>query len=275
MEMKASSDATIQEWSDDEDEKGAALRWRYTVLGGLSLVLGVVAWQVAALFTSKLFFAGPWQTGEAFVKLLRSGELQPQLWVSGQEFFYGFGLAALVGVPVGFAMAVSRSVEAVADPWTSILYATPRLALGPLLIVWLGIGISSKVVLVFLGAVFPIVINTYAGAKNIDAQMKLVAHAFGATRWQQFRSILVPGALPHVISGFRIGAIQGILGVIVGEFFGSRRGVGNMIFAAAETFDTAKMFVGIAIFAVGGLIASFALRAVEKWYAPWRQNVLE
>lgn len=271
--METSSGTTIQEWSDDE--KGAARRWRYTALGGLSLVLGVVAWQVATRFTSKLFFVGPWQTVEAFVELLRSGELQPQLWVSGQEFFYGFGLAALAGVPAGFAMAVSRGVEAVADPWASILYATPRLALGPLLIVWLGIGISSKVVLVFLGAVFPIVINTYAGAKNVDAQMRLVAHAFGATRWQQFRSILIPGALPHIISGLRIGAIQGILGVIVGEFFGSRGGVGNMIFAAAETFDTAKMFVGIAIFAVGGLIASFALKAVEKWYAPWKQNVPE
>ncbi len=272
MKMKTLSGTTPQEWPEDEDAKGAAWRWRYMALGGLSLLLGAIVWHVITLFTSRLFFVGPWQTAEAFFELLRSGELQPQLWLSGQEFFYGFGLAAIVGVPVGLAMAVSRGIEAVANPWTSILYATPRLALGPLLIVWLGIGISSKVALVFLGAVFPIIISTYAGTKNVDAQMKLVAHAFGATPWQQFRSILIPGALPHIISGLRIGAIEGILGVLVGEFFGSRGGVGNMIFAAAETFDTAKMFVGIAVFAVCGLTASFALKAVEEWYAPWRQQ---
>ena len=248
---------------------------RYMLLSVLSVLLGVVAWQVTSRFTSKLFFVGPWETGAMFVQLLRSGDLEPNLWVSGIELAYGFGIAILIGVPVGLAMAISRRVEAVVDPWASILYATPRLALGPLVVLWLGIGISSKVLLVFLGALFPILINTYVGAKNVDAQMNLVAHAFGATRWEQFRSILIPGALPHIISGFRLGAIQGILGVIVGEFFGSRGGVGNMIFAASETFDTATMFVGIAIFAMAGLIASFALRLIEKWYAPWRQNASE
>jgi len=259
-------------------EKGGAGRGprrRYTLLSILSVVLGVLAWQVTARFTNKLFFVGPRETGAAFVELLRSGDLQSDLWVSGLELSYGFALSVLIGVPLGLAMAISRRTAAVLDPWTSILYSTPRLALGPLVVLWLGIGISSKVLLVFLGALFPILINTYVGAKNVDAQMKLVADAFGATRWEQFRSILIPGALPHIISGLRLGAIQGILGVIVGEFFGSRRGVGNMIFAAAETFDTAKVFVGIAIFAIAGLVASLALKAVERWYAPWRQNALE
>jgi len=259
----------------EKEGTGGGPHRRYMFLSILSVLLGVVAWQVTARFASKLFFAGPWETGVAFVELLRSGDLQPDLWVSGLEFSYGFGLSILIGVPVGLAMAISQRVEAVVDPWASILYSTPRLALGPIVVLWLGIGISSKVLLVFLGALFPILISTYVGAKNVDAQMKLVAHAFGATRGEQFRSILIPGALPHIISGFRLGAIQGILGVIVGEFFGSRRGVGNMIFAAAETFDTAKMFVGIAIFAAAGLVASFALRAIEKWYAPWRQNASE
>jgi len=271
--MKEDNEVVTPEW--EGPGRGAAPRRRYIALGTLSLVLGVIAWQVIARFTNKLFFVGPWETVEALLELARSGELQPQLWLSGLELAYGFGLAALVGVPVGLAMAVSRNVEALLDPWASILYATPRLALGPLVVLWLGIGISSKVLLVFLGAVFPILINTYVGARNVDAQMKLVAHAFGATRSEQFRGILIPGALPHILSGCRLGAIQGILGVIVGEFFGSRGGVGNMIFAAAETFDTAKMFVGIAIFAVAGLLASFALRTVEKWYAPWKQNAPE
>lgn len=274
--MKHENEAVTLEWPEQEDkEREQAPRRMYVVLGALSLVLGVIAWQVIARFTNKLFFVGPWQTVEALVQMVRSGELQPQLWLSGEELFYGFGLAVLAGVPVGLAMAVSEGVEAMVDPWASILYATPRLALGPLVILWLGIGISSKVLLVFLGAVFPILINTYVGARNVDSRMKLVAHSFGATRWEQFRSILIPGALPHILSGFRLGAIQGILGVIVGEFFGSRGGIGNMIFAAAETFDTAKMFVGIAIFAVAGLAASFALRTVEKWYAPWSENALE
>jgi ABC-type nitrate/sulfonate/bicarbonate transport system permease component len=253
----------------------AGPRRRYMLLSILSVLLGFVAWQVTARLTSKLFFAGPWETGASFVGLLRSGDLQPDLWVSGVEFSYGFGFSILIGVPIGLAMAVSRDVEAVVDPWASVLYSTPRLALGPLVVLWLGIGISSKVLLVFLGALFPILINTHVGAKNVDSQMKIVAHAFGATRWEQFRSILIPGALPHIISGLRLGAIQGILGVIVGEFFGSRRGVGNMIFAAAETFDTAKMFVGIAIFGGAGMIASFSLKTIEEWCAPWRQNASE
>lgn len=257
------------------EETKTAPRRRHVFMGALSLVLGLVAWQVIAQFTNRLFFVGPWETAKTFVLLLETGQLQPQLWLSGQELFYGFGLAVLVGVPLGLAMAVSKGIEALVDPWASILYATPRLALGPLVILWLGIGISSKVLLVFLGALFPILINTYVGAKNVDAQMKRVAQSFGATRREQFGSILIPGALPHIIAGFRLGAIQGILGVIVGEFFGSRGGVGNMIFAAAETFDTAKMFVGIAIFAVTGLVVSFALQRIEKRCAPWTQTLAE
>src|SRR3546814_16678032 len=105
-------------------------------------------------------------------------------------------------------MAISRRVEAIVEPWAWILNATPRLALGPLVVLWVGIGIWSKIVLVFVGAVFQILINTYVGAKDVDGQMRLAARAFGASRREQFLTILLTGALPHLISGLRLAAIK-------------------------------------------------------------------
>lgn len=250
-------------------------RRRQRLLSAGSVLAGIVVWHVVAQFTHPFFLVGPLDTIAALGEVVWSGEYGWHLWLSAQEFVYGFTLAVALAIPLGLAMAVWRDVETVLDPWVSILYSTPRLALGPLVVLWFGIGVSSKVALVFLGAVFPVLVNTYVGAKNVDAQMQLAAHAFGASRWEQFRTILVPGALPHIISGLRLGAIQGILGVLVGEFFGSRGGVGNMIFSSAQTFETAKMFVGIATFAVAGLGVSVALRRLEQWYAPWRQPAMD
>ena len=256
----------------EKDKDRVARGSEYAWISVASVVAGLAIWHVISLLTNPLFLVGPVETVVEFGELVTSGEYFPHLWLSGQEFLYGFGFAILVGVPLGLAMAISRRAEAVVEPWAWILNATPRLALGPLVVLWVGIGIWSKIVLVFVGAVFPILINTYVGAKDVDGQMRLAARAFGASRREQFLTILIPGALPHIISGLRLGAIQGILGVLVGEFFGSRGGIGNMIFAAAQTFETAKMLVGIVTFAVAGLAVSMSLRWLEAYLAPWRRG---
>jgi NitT/TauT family transport system permease protein len=240
------------------------------ILGTISIAAGIIVWKVAAIYTHRFFLVGPLETIYAVKKLYISGELLYHLSLSGQEFLYGFVISAVIGVALGFLMAMSKHIEALLDPWVSIFNAIPRLALGPLLILWLGIGIISKIALVFLGAVFPILINTYVGVKTVDEQLRQAALAFGATRWEEFRTILIPGALPHILSGFRLGSARAILGVLVGEFFGSRGGIGNMIFMSAQLFETDKMLVGVLTFGVAGLVIVSFMQFLERRFAPWR-----
>jgi NitT/TauT family transport system permease protein len=151
--------------------------------------------------------------------------------------------------------------------------ATPRVALLPLVIIWLGIGILSKVGIIFLGAVFPMLINARDGVKTTPLHLINAARSFGASEWQVFRSVVFPSSLPFVITGLRIAVGRALVGVLVGELYAATAGIGFMITVAGATFQTDKVFVGVLIFAISGIILTEIINRIERRYDKWRPQV--
>jgi len=240
--------------------------------GVLSLVGGIILWELVARFIVKstLIIVPPSHVVTAFADLVRQGELQTHVAVSGLEFVAGFGLAAIVGVLLGLAIGVSDLVRDVLEPWLSALYATPVVAFAPLFVVWMGIGPSSKVAVAFLLAVLPIIINTSAGIRTTEQNLVDVARSFSATRAQVFFKILIPSALAFIIAGLRLGVGRAIIGVVVAEFFGTRAGLGYLILTSSQLFDTSALFVAVVILAGVGVLSVILLQKLERRLAPWR-----
>ena len=241
------------------------------ILGGTAVVLFIAFWQWVGTsgVVNPLFVSAPSRIWLAFLSLAQ-GDLLNDIAISSLEFVYGFTLAIAVGIPLGILMGWYRPVEALFNPFVNFFYATPRIALLPLLIVWLGIGIHSKVAIVFLGAVFPVLINTIAGVKNLDESLIMAARSFGARDLQIFKTIALPGSVPFVLSGLRLGLGHALIGVVVGEFYAATAGVGYMIANAGNTFQTDKVFVGVIIVATAGLLITFGFQRLEDHFQSWR-----
>ena len=208
-------------------------------------------------------------------RLIANGTFFIHVGISALEFALGFALASVVGVAFGFAMATNRMLQDVLDPWVSFFYSSPLVALMPFFILVFGIGLASKVAIVFAIAVFPILLNTFVGVRSADPHLLEVAAAFNCTRAQVFTKVLMPAALPYVIIGLRLGVGRGLTGVVVGELFASRAGVGYLITAAGQSFDTATVFFGVLVFSLMGVLLMEALKALEARLAPWRVSVQE
>jgi NitT/TauT family transport system permease protein len=205
--------------------------------------------------------------------VIAKGSIYKDMWVSFQEFAWGYGLAVVFGIPFGMITGWYRRVNYVFEPFVSAFYATPRVALLPLFIIWFGIGINSKIAVVFAGAMFPIIISTFAGMRALDANMVKCARSFGANDWQIFRTIAMPGSIPFIITGLRLGIGRALIGVVVGELYAATAGVGYLITVAGATFQTDKVFVGVMIICFSGLAMMEFLKALEQRVEPWRQRV--
>ena len=151
-----------------------------------------------------------------------------------------------------------------------MLYATPIIALGPLFILWLGIGVASKIAIVFLTAVFPILINTIAGLTATDRTLVDVARSFGATQAQINLKIRIPAAMPFITAGLRLSVARALVGVVVAELFGARAGLGFLILTSAQNFDTAALFLGVIIFAIAGVVSVSLLKRIETFFESYR-----
>ncbi len=241
-----------------------ALAWA-SVLGGLLL------WELVGRFViqNSLFLATPSQTALALAKLWQEGALQQHAWVSTQEFVLGYVIAVVLGIPIGLVTASSRHTAAVLNPWIAGLYATPIIALAPLLILWFGIGIWSKVAVVVSLVLFPVIINTEAGVRNADRQLIEAVRSFGASQMQIFRMVSLPSALPFILAGLRLGVGRGLIGVVVGELFGARAGLGFMITQAAESFNMPQLFAGVVVLAAAGIVLTAAFAALGRRLVPW------
>lgn len=238
----------------------------------LSFVVVFAAWELVGRFlvTNQLFFTPVSAIAEAAVDLARSGQLWKDTRASLIEFLLGFAAASVGGIVIGGLIAMSLRFRHFVEPWVSALYATPIIALGPLLILWFGLGITSKVAVVFLTAVFPVIINTQAGLQNTDRNLVEAIRSFGASRWQVFRKVRLPSSLPFIIAGERLAVARALVGVVVAELFGAREGLGYLIFTSSQTFNTADLFVGVFILAGSGIVAVQALKWLEHRLAPWR-----
>ena len=158
------------------------------------------------------------------------------------------------------------------EPFVTSLYSVPRVALLPLIILWLGIGIESKVAVVFLGAVFPVIVNVMTGMRTVDEALVKCARAFGADNRQVLWTVALPGSVPFMVAGTRLGAGRGLVGIVVGELVASQAGIGHMMSRAGATFQTDKVFVGVILLAAFGLLLSKSLGALEARVDAWRPS---
>src|SRR5579862_106866 len=247
-------------------------RWDSALLGGTAVILFLAMWEWAGTSgaINPLFTSAPSRVVNAFVKLATEGELGHDIVVSGLEFVYGFGLSIIVGIPFGILMGWYRPMNSILEPFVNFFYATPRVALLPLMIIWLGIGINSKIAIVYLGAVFAILINTITGMHSLDEQLIKAARSFGASDMQIFKTIALPGLVPFTLGGIRLGLGHALIGVVVGELYAATAGVGYLIAVAGNTFQTDKVFVGVVIIAAAGMFITAVFKRIEEHYQSWR-----
>jgi len=237
-----------------------------------TFVVIIAAWEVAGRFINPLFLSSPSAIAVAFVELVRSGELLSAILSSIYSFLIGIVLTIVIGISIGVAMGRFRIVEYILEPYVTALYSTPSIALIPLFILWFGVGVTSKIVIIFFLSVFIVIINTFTGVKNLSQSIIDVGAAFGANQRQSFWLIVLPAALPFIMTGLRLAVGRGILAMIVAEFFTSISGLGGMIVKYGNFFETAKMFVPIIVVSLLGVCAVEILKRVEARLAPWKET---
>ncbi len=244
------------------------------ILGGGAVLAVVALWEAAWRwgYISPLFFSGPSAISGRFLEDLIHGSLLSDMAYSGRNFALGFALAAVAGVVLGVLLGWYRRLRLVLDPFVNALYATPRIALVPLIILWFGIGIGSKVFVVFLSSFFPILVNTVAGVKALDDDLLRAARSFCATDRQVFATVAVPGSVPFILTGVRQGVAHGLIGVVVGEMFAGSRGIGFMIAYGGQTFATDTLFVGVAIIAFAGIALTWMAERLQQRFSRWRPS---
>ena len=237
-----------------------------------SVLFGLALWEFVSrvIVGSKLFLAAPTQVVEALIELSNSGELGKHVWTSSLEFLLGYGAACILGVALGFVMASSKAGKDSLQPWVAGLYATPTVALAPLFILWFGIGIVSKVIVVAVLVIFPVTINTETGLNATPTQLVETVRSFGASKRQIFFKVSLPSALPFIFAGFRLGIGRGLIGVVVAELFGARSGLGQLISQSAETFNMPNLFAGVTVLAAAGIAMTGGFTWLEQKLLPWR-----
>ncbi len=237
-----------------------------------SVAAFLVAWEVYGRHTDPLLFTYPTAVARAAVELILSGELLRHLLVSLAALAAGFGASLVLGVGLGLLMGRSRVAEAALDPHIDALYATPQVALTPLLMLWFGLGFGVKVVMIFLFAFFPILINTAGGVKNVSASMVEVGRAYLASNRQILVKVILPAALPFIAAGIRVSVGRAVVGMIVAELFTAITGLGAMLTLYGNLFETAKMFVVIILLGLLGVGLIQAVQVLERRLAQWRET---
>jgi ABC-type nitrate/sulfonate/bicarbonate transport system permease component len=245
------------------------------LLGVLSVGFFLAGWEIVARTGAihPIFISSPTAVAAAARRLWASGELARHVAASGTEFLIGCLLATAIAVPLGLAAGWYRRLNYVLDPFLAAFNATPRIALLPLIILWVGLGLWAKVLVVFLSAFFPICMTTIGGVRTVSAAHLEVARSFGARDAHLFRTIVLPSCLPFILSGLRVGVGRGLVGVIVAELYGASVGIGFLINLAGSMFQTDTVFVGIALLAGFGLLLNEILRRAERRVERWRPPV--
>lgn len=246
-------------------------RHESAALKTLGVTASIGLWQVAVTIglISPMAVSSPIRIVLAGAAYVTSHQFVIDAETSGSEFIGGFGLAVIVGVVLGFATGWMWRLEQFLDPIINFLYAAPRVALAPLLILWFGIGVESKVAFIFLMSVFPIVINTALGVHSVDRDLTDLARSLNASSWQLVRTIVLPSSIPFIVTGVRIGLGVGLIGVVVGEFVASTSGIGFTISEAASNYNADLVFVGLIIIGGVGALLTEALRCLERRMARW------
>jgi ABC-type nitrate/sulfonate/bicarbonate transport system permease component len=245
------------------------------LIGGGTLVAFLLVWEFGADSgaVNTLLVSSPSRIAHAGAALMADPDFWNDVRVSASEFLFGYGAAIVIGIPFGLAMGASRRLSYIVSPFVDTLNAVPRVTLLPLLIIWFGIGIWSKVAVVFLGAVIPIVISALSGVKTNEARFLTMAKSFSASRGKIFASIILPGCVPYIFTGLKYAAGRALLGVVVGELYAATAGVGHMIAEAGNMFQADTLFFGVFVFTATGLIVVGLLSRLERRFERWRPKV--
>ena len=265
-----------QELADDQAraERVAIMRRRRAGLQNfgirmVSLAIFLVLWQVAAMNVDPVLFTTPWKVAVAAVGMIGSGELWAGLWPSLLVLLMGLTLAIIFGTLLGLALARFPILDVGLTVYITFLYSIPSVALVPLIVLWAGFETTAKVIILFLFAFFPMVINTYQGVKSVDPKLLEVGRAFRCSERQLWANIVLPGALPFIVTGIRLAVGRGMIGMVLADLYTAISGIGYLIVRSASTFQVDKMFVPIVTLGLLGVTLTALLRVVEKQVAPW------
>ncbi len=282
--------------------------WQRTLAGQEGMIIGFIAvfaflvfWEwvgtsgvVNPMFTSspsriikagdRLFFDGG--IGAVFAALgagnlsgawtaIAKGSIWKDIWISLQELLWGYGLAIVIGIPFGLMLGWFRRLNYVFEPFISALYATPSVALLPLYIIWFGIGINSKIAIIFMSAIFYLLMYARVGVTTVDANILKCARSFGASDFQLLRTVVLPSSVPYLMTGARLASGRALIGVVVGELYAATAGVGYLITVAGATFQTDKVFVGVLIVTFAGVLLTTLIQRIEDRFSTWRPRIDE
>ncbi len=245
-------------------------RWAITTLS-VAIFLGF--WEFFGRDINPVFGSYPSAIAEAFVVLARSGKIWVALGQSLQPFILGYALAIVVGVPLGLVVGRFRTTEAALGIYVTAGYAMPLVALVPLLILWLGLGFTVKVAIVFLMSIFPVCINTWAGVAAVPVSMIEVGTSFVASDTTILRRIILPATLPYIMAGIRLAVGRAVVAMIIAEFFTAISGLGGIIIQSANNFDTATMFVPVVILMMLAIGLNALIVWIERRVAPWQAEI--
>lgn len=242
------------------------------VIRGLSVVAVLGAWEVWGAQINPIFLSTPTRIATALFVLIRSGELLEALRLSLLGLLIGFGAAIAVGVPLGILMGRSRTVEAAFDPWVNALYVLPRVALIPLMLIWFGIGFEAQLVVIFLSSVFPLIINSYAGVREISSNLVDTARSFCASERQLFFEVILPASVPFIMIGLRLAIGQAVIGMIVGQMFLALSGLGKLLVNYGDFFKTDYVFAVVIVIGLLGVLLTEGVKVLERRFAHWKET---
>jgi ABC-type nitrate/sulfonate/bicarbonate transport system permease component len=247
-------------------------RHRKALLGALAVAVFFAAWQAVFLVApfNPLFISKPSLIAEGFINLIATGSLVDDLVVSAVPFIYGFTTAVIVGVPIGIVMGWRVRVGYALDPLMTVFYASPLVALAPLVVVFFGVGIFAKALIIFALSVFPFIFNAYAGVRAVDRLLISVVRSLGGSEMDLYLKVIVPSVLPYIVAGARIAIGRALVGVLVGEFFAASEGIGFAIAKYGDLFALDKMFACIIVVMVIAVIFTEGIRWAERAAFPWR-----
>ena len=242
--------------------------------GCISVLVGLVIWEILTrlLLENELLIPPPTSVIRSFWNLTFSGQLNKHFAATLIEFSYGFTTACIAGIVIGYFMGMHKWFDEIMDPWIATLYSIPIITVVPLIIIWFGIGMISKVIVVFKITAVAIILNTAAGIKNLDPVWIELAKSLRLSTWETTYKIRFPGALPYIITGMRLGVGRALLGVVVAELMAANAGLGYMLRDSSETWDSPKLFVTVILLAAIGLVSFNLIKRLEQKMAPWRQS---
>lgn len=237
-----------------------------------SVIAAVILWEIFGRQVNPLFLSYPSAIARAFFQLLAVGELQRQALGSLQVFAVGLGAALVLGIALGLLMGRYRLAEYALDSYVYAFDATPRVALIPVLLLWFGLGTSSKIAVVFISGLFPVLMNTFSGVRTVSAQLVEIGRAYGAGERTLFVKIILPAALPFIMAGVRLAVGRALIGIITAEMFTAVTGMGALLIRYSSALATDKFFVPVILLSLLGVFLSGAVEKLQKRLAPWKES---